>query len=113
MENKDIAILTILFFITAIVCGVAITGMINDDSEEIDSLSSDLSTLQNNMDDVGILLLSIESEETGETYDSIILAEVLNRIKKLKNDIDDLEEDMEDLEDSNDKLFALIPVGAY
>lgn len=118
---KLLAIFGILFFVTALIGGSAITGFVTKDamddrivmaSQKLGENDNYVATLKTSLSE---LKKGVESAKSFDDRD-----ELLNQIIHLEKKIDDLQDnnkdlkdDLEDLEDELEDLYALLPNGHY
>ena len=118
---KLIAIFGVLFFVTALIGGSAVTGFVTKDVMEdklitttvkIDESNTEIATFKSSLSEIK---KSVENAESFEEKNQL-LNQIVNLEKKLDNLLDtnkDLEDDLDDLKDEIKELYALIPGGHY
>lgn len=118
---KLLAIFGILFFVTALIGGSAITGFVTKDamgdkmvmaSQKLGENNNDVATLKYSLSELKKGVESAESfDDKNELINQIIHLE--NKIDDLQDNNKDLEDDLEDLKDELEDLYALLPGGYY
>lgn len=118
---KLLAIFGILFFVTALIGGSAITGFVTKDALD-DRIVTASQKLGKNNNDIATLKYSlsglkndVESSGSFEERDELInqIIHLENKIDDLQDNNKDLEDDLEDLKDELEDLYALLPGGHY
>ncbi|MDP3698215.1 MAG: hypothetical protein Q8R47_01370 [Nanoarchaeota archaeon] len=118
---KLLAIFGILFFVTALIGGSAITGFVTKDamgdrimtaSQKLGENDNDVATLKTSLSE---LKKGVESAKSFDDKDELIhqIINLENKIDDLQDNNEDLKDDLEDLKDELEDLYALLPNGHY
>jgi hypothetical protein len=118
---KFLFILAILFFVTALVLGSAITGYITKEviGENVNQISQGVGDNALAFNDLTTGMSEIKrkvAQSTPSLERDALLVQIDYLEHKLKNQMNnnrDLEDDIDDLQDELDDLYALLPSGNY
>ena len=121
---KFMAMFGVLFMVTALIAGSALSGFITKStiSEEVSSISKKIGVNTERTLDLKTTVVEIKenikqanSIKSLEEKERLLndIGQLEHRIGRLVNGNRDLEEDIDELEDELEELYALVPNGHY